>query len=332
VHRVPALVNAAWLALLQGDLPEAGRRLDEAEEQASSGALSADRLAAIRVEVHRWRGTLENFSGRPAEAAREFEESIRVAQQSGHPEEALLAQFQLTAALSHQRLPGAARHASETLAYAETIDDNWMRAHAQWALALAAFVENDLDLAGRLGRQGLVDERGFDDPVGECLMLEIVSWVEADRGAAERAATLLGATDARWRSIGSSIWAFGPHLGGHHDRCVDSLRQALGDKGYERFFARGGHLGPLEAVALALEEKTAGAGGLSAREHEVAMRIHRGMSNRDISDELVLSVRTVDTHVQRILGKLGFTSRAQIAAWYEATLASAGSMTTDAIT
>lgn len=326
VHRVPALVNAAWLALLQGDLPEAGRRLDEAEEQANEG-LTPDRLAAIRVEVHRWRGTLENFSGRPAEAAREFEESIRVAQEGGHPEEALLAQFQLTAALSHLRQAGAAQHASETLAYAETIDDNWMRAHAQWALALAAFVENDLELAGRLGRQGLVDERGFDDPVGECLMLEIVSWVEAERGAAERAATLLGATDARWRSIGSSIWAFGPHLGGHHDRCVITLRRLLGDKGYERFFARGGHLGPVEAVALALEEKVDGAGGLSAREHEVAMRIHRGMSNRDIADELVLSVRTVDTHVQRILGKLGFTSRAQIAAWYEATLPAAEPIT-----
>jgi DNA-binding NarL/FixJ family response regulator len=44
------------------------------------------------------------------------------------------------------------------------------------------------------------------------------------------------------------------------------------------------------------------------------------MINRDIADELVLSVRTVDSHVQRILGRLGFTSRAQIAAWYEATM------------
>lgn len=326
-HRVPALVLAAWLALLQGDLPEAGRRLDEAEQQAIAGELAPEQFAAIRVEVHRWRGTLANFAGRPADAAREFEISIRVAQEGGHPEEALLAQFQLTAALSHLRQPGAARHASEALAYAESIADNWMRAHAQWALALAAFVEDDLDLSGRLGRQGLVDERGFDDPVGECLMLEIVSWVEAARGAAERAATLLGATDARWRSIGSSIWAFGPHLGGHHDRSVESLRRALGDKGYERFFARGGHLGPLEAVALALEEKSVGAEGLSAREHEVAMRIHRGMSNRDIADEFVLSVRTVDTHVQRILAKLGFTSRAQIAAWYEATLATSEPIT-----
>jgi predicted ATPase/DNA-binding CsgD family transcriptional regulator len=331
-HRAPALVNAAWLALLQGDLPEAGRRLDEAEEQAAGGTLTPEQLSAIRVSVHRWRGTLENFSGRPAEAAREFEQSIQAAQGSGRPEEALLAQFQLSAALSHLRQPGAARHALETLAYAETIHDNWMRAHAQWAIALAAFVENDLDVADRLARQGLVDERGFDDPVGECLMLEVVSWVEAERGAAERAAILLGATDARWRSIGSSIWAFGPHLGGHHDHCVDTLRRLLGDKGYERFFARGGDLGAAEAVSFALEEKTGGTAGLSAREHEVAMRIHRGMSNRDIADELVLSVRTVDTHVQRILGKLGFTSRAQIAAWYEASLASPQQMVPQQIT
>lgn len=319
--RVPAVVIAAWLALLQGDLAEAARRLDEAEEQAMAPPLTPERLAAIRVELHRWRGALANFSGRPADAVRDFEGSIRVAQELGLPEEALLAQFQLTAALSHLRQPGAARFASEALAYTETVDDNWMRAHARWALALAAFVDGDVDAAERHARQGLIDERGFEDPVGECLMLEIVCWVEAERGHAERAAVLLGATDSRWRSIGSSIWAFGPHLGGHHDRCVDSLRRLLGDKNYERFFARGGHLGALEAVALALEEKIAGAGGLSAREHEVAMRIHRGMSNRDIADEFVLSVRTVDTHVQRILAKLGFTSRAQIAAWYEATLA-----------
>ena len=57
------------------------------------------------------------------------------------------------------------------------------------------------------------------------------------------------------------------------------------------------------------------------------MRIHRGMSNREIAGELVLSVRTVDTHVQRILGKLGFSSRAQIAAWYEAMFASTSPIT-----
>ena len=105
-----------------------------------------------------------------------------------------------------------------------------------------------------------------------------------------------------------------------HDRCVDTARRLLGGKAYARHFEQGARLGAREAVAFALKETPAGAGSLSAREIEVAARIHQGMINRDIADELVLSVRTVDSHVQRILGKLGFTSRAQIAAWYEATL------------
>jgi len=54
----------------------------------------------------------------------------------------------------------------------------------------------------------------------------------------------------------------------------------------------------------------------------VAAGIHEGLSNREIAERLVLSVRTIDTHVQRILAKLGFTSRAQIAAWFQSTLAS----------
>ena len=52
-------------------------------------------------------------------------------------------------------------------------------------------------------------------------MLEVLSWVDAERGLADRAAILLGATDARWRLIGSAITVHGPQLAAHHDRCVD---------------------------------------------------------------------------------------------------------------
>ena len=41
-----------------------------------------------------------------------------------------------------------------------------------------------------------------------------------------------------------------------------------------------------------------------------------GASNRDIADALVISERTAESHVQNILTKLGFGSRAQIASWY----------------
>jgi DNA-binding NarL/FixJ family response regulator len=43
--------------------------------------------------------------------------------------------------------------------------------------------------------------------------------------------------------------------------------------------------------------------------------IARGLTNRAIADELVISQATVARHVANILTKLGFTSRAQVAAW-----------------
>jgi len=54
---------------------------------------------------------------------------------------------------------------------------------------------------------------------------------------------------------------------------------------------------------------------LSPREREVAGLVARGLTNRQIADKLMIGERTVDTHVQGILAKLGFESRTQIAAW-----------------
>ncbi len=56
-------------------------------------------------------------------------------------------------------------------------------------------------------------------------------------------------------------------------------------------------------------------GGLTAREREVAVLIAQGKTSREIAERLVVSERTAEVHVSNILGKLGFTSRAQIAAW-----------------
>ncbi len=54
---------------------------------------------------------------------------------------------------------------------------------------------------------------------------------------------------------------------------------------------------------------------LTPREREIAALIARGLSNRAIADELVISQATVARHVANMLTKLGFSSRAQIAAW-----------------
>ncbi len=68
---------------------------------------------------------------------------------------------------------------------------------------------------------------------------------------------------------------------------------------------------PLSQEAL----KSLKYGGLSAREREVAALVAQGKSNREIAASLVVSERTAEAHVSNILGKLGFTTRAQIAAW-----------------
>jgi non-specific serine/threonine protein kinase len=57
---------------------------------------------------------------------------------------------------------------------------------------------------------------------------------------------------------------------------------------------------------------------LSRRETEIADLVAQGMSNREIAASLVISQRTVESHVEHILAKLGFTSRTQIAAWVAA--------------
>ena len=56
-------------------------------------------------------------------------------------------------------------------------------------------------------------------------------------------------------------------------------------------------------------------GGLTGREREVAVLIAQGKSSRTIADELIVSERTIEKHVERIMSRLGFTSRVQIATW-----------------
>ena len=74
--------------------------------------------------------------------------------------------------------------------------------------------------------------------------------------------------------------------------------------------------GPMQGAHALLAELDTDAGSpLSAREREVAELVSRSLSNREIAQRLVLSERTVETHVRNILTKLGFSSRTEIVAW-----------------
>jgi len=57
---------------------------------------------------------------------------------------------------------------------------------------------------------------------------------------------------------------------------------------------------------------------LTGRQLEVAALVAEGLSNRQIAERLVITERTAESHVERILMRLGFRSRAQVAVWYVA--------------
>jgi DNA-binding CsgD family transcriptional regulator len=55
---------------------------------------------------------------------------------------------------------------------------------------------------------------------------------------------------------------------------------------------------------------------LTDREREVVALVAQALSNKEIAGALVLSERTVESHVRRILAKCGLTSRAELIRWY----------------
>lgn len=75
---------------------------------------------------------------------------------------------------------------------------------------------------------------------------------------------------------------------------------------------------------LGLRASRTPVGGLTARQTEVAALVSEGRTNREIAATLGIDERSAEGHVERIRVRLGFRSRAQIAAWYAGERGGAG--------
>ena len=99
-------------------------------------------------------------------------------------------------------------------------------------------------------------------------------------------------------------------------RLIAELATTIDDPSLrERFLHTALDLLPQEKPPLARSVARQAFGGLTPREREVARLVAQGKTSREIAALLVVSERTAEVHVSNILGKLGFTSRAQVAAW-----------------
>ncbi|MFD4509700.1 ATP-binding protein [Streptomyces sp. NPDC058457] len=213
------------------------------------------------------------------------------------------------------------------LGLCEAHGEEWVRSYVLRILALAHAVRADWRRAEPRAREALRRKREVHDVIGIGLTLDLLARIADGLGAAERTAVLLGGADRVWSDIDRDRWGSAALNSARRD-CETHARAALGPGAYERAYGRGGALGLADVVAYALGEepqppprqpelRTAPV-RLTRRETEVAELVAEGLGNQQIADRLVIARRTAEGHVERILGKLGFSNRSQIAAWVTA--------------
>jgi non-specific serine/threonine protein kinase len=187
-----------------------------------------------------------------------------------------------------------------------------------------ALHQRDLPRASALLREALARLRDggslHNVPVG----LAGLAGVAAAQGRPERAARLCGAATAELVRRYGREWMSDPADLADVERVVAAVRATLAEPALGAAWAAGQVVTLEQAIEEALSDEAPpaavprgdGAGGpLTRRELEVAALVARGLSYREVAARLVITPRTAETHVVHILGKLGFASRAQIAAW-----------------
>ncbi|WP_433754895.1 protein kinase domain-containing protein [Nocardia sp. CA-135398] len=206
----------------------------------------------------------------------------------------------------------------KALAIIEPHGESVHRSYALWGAAVAAWRQGDRDRALALLQQELQLAKRQKDPLMAAVALETLAWIVGAQGSARRATILMGAAHALTQAIGGSAVLF-PDLAVHHEDCERAARHTLGRRSFDTAYHEGAALDLEAATAYALgEQPSAAAPGpavLTRREREVADLVAEGLTNRAVAARLVISLRTAQGHVEHILRKLGFTSRAQIAAW-----------------
>lgn len=313
--RARALLTDASLALADGEFDVGRQRLDAARAIDATAADPGSAAFASWVE-----GSVALYSGDLAAATAAFEDGLARLE----PGRELTVRLDLL--LSHSSalaLLGDAERATwcheEFLRITVPAGEFFHRSYALWTLGLFVMQQGDLPRAADLIRESIELRRELRDLTGLGWSLESLAWTQSALGDHERAATLFGAADRLWEIMGRPLQTY-QHMFPLHEAWEQEARERLGARRYEVAFDAGRALSVDDGIAYALEEQPPAPSPtpdtvLTGREREVADLIAEGLTNRQIAERLVISVRTVETHAQNILAKLGFRSRVQIAAW-----------------
>jgi DNA-binding CsgD family transcriptional regulator len=190
------------------------------------------------------------------------------------------------------------------------------------SLGMVVLRSGDLVDADRHLRESLSLFQQLGDRSGIALCLEGLAEAAVAKGVCELAVVLLSAASA-WRV--ANEFPVPPYDRRDYDRVLGAAHGSVKGAAFGVAWATGAALSLEQAIDRApasQPEVTVSAVGararstqLTPRERDVASLVAQGLTNRRIAEELRISAATATLHVEHIRGKLGFHSRAQIAAW-----------------
>lgn len=191
-------------------------------------------------------------------------------------------------------------------------------------LGQIAHVENDLGQATALIREGLMVCLNSGDYSGVTMAMAALASI-VKQTESRKAAKLLGAVSTLREVTGTAMWYFDLI---EYERTLSGVRSLLDEERFNQALMEGRDMSLEEAIKYALESSVQQSritvtrqaakqafSELTAREREVAALLAGGKSNREIAEAMTVRVKTVETYVTRILNKLGFDSRVQVAVW-----------------
>ncbi len=325
--RAKALDSAGFLARYQGDYAAAAAIINEGltiwRTQADNQGI-ADALSNL--------GYVTLHQGDYAAARAMYQESLDLNRWLGNEQGCADCLSHLGSAAFYQGDSDTARALhEESLATWRMLGDVEGAAYALYNLGDVLFAQADYAAAARRFKESLTTSGELGWPWGVVCAVEGVAGLTTYYGRHEAAIQLAGFA-ARLRTTIAIPLSFARQT--VLARRLAPARQALSESTHAAAWAAGEALTLEQALDRAFAELALGAdtamradlhapirrlpadyGGLTAREREVAALIAQGRSNRAIAAALVVGVKTVEAHASRILMKLGFSSRAQVAAW-----------------
>ncbi|MFD4460322.1 ATP-binding protein [Nocardia sp. NPDC058480] len=317
LQHIAALCADTVLAAMQTDIQSGSARIEQARSLAEG---SGDEVLCAYVDGAD--GLLSLFSGDLTGARTQLERAVPGFEAAGdvlHQVSSLLGLGVACGLL--QETDRATACQERALALTTAHGESVYRSYAVAQLAYTTVERGDLERGTVLVKESLRVSRMIDDWLGVASCLATLAFVAAEQGQAQRAAVLVGAAMAVGESVGSQVVSI-LEMFRHHTQAQQNATDALGQRAFEVALRRGHDLDIDTALAYALEEDPSAAAEVPAamavltrREKQIAELVAEGLTNRAIAEKLVISQRTAAGHVEHILSKLHFATRAQVAAW-----------------